>query len=70
MNILSKFIKSLKNHVIPLKELSTGAMNSSTGAMNSIKSIFISVIVFLDVIVNQVGLSNKAEKLENFDFVV
>ena len=43
-NIVSEFIK---NHVIP-KEL-------STGAIDLIKSIFRSVIVFLDVIVNQVG---------------
>ena len=43
-NIVSEFIK---NHVIP-KEL-------STGAIDLIKSIFRSVIVFLDVIVNQAG---------------
>ena len=51
-NILSEFIK---NHVMP-KEL---AINKGYRLFTLIKSIFRSVIVFLDVIVNQVGSQYK-----------
>ena len=51
-NVLSAFIK---NHVMP-KEL---AINRGHRLFTLIKSIFRSVIVFLDVIVNQVGSQHE-----------
>ena len=51
-NILSEFIK---NHLMP-KEL---AINRGYRLLTLIKSIFRSVIVFLDVIVNQVGSQHE-----------
>ena len=58
-NVLSEFIK---NHVMP-KEL---AINRGYRLFTLIKSIFRSVIVFLDAIVNQVGSQHELIMAEKY----